>query len=738
MSKGLIIVESPAKAKTISKFLNNQYTIKASMGHVRDLPKKSLGVDLENDFKAKYVVSRDKSATIKQLKEAAKKSPEIYLASDNDREGEAIAWHLSKVLKDQIKNKPLHRITFNEITKTAIQKAIKKPGEINQQMVDAQQARRILDRIVGYKISPLLWRVISKNLSAGRVQSVALRLVCERQEKIDEFKAEEYWTIDAAFGDDTEKIELKATLVKYDSKKIEIPNQKEADKLVDYINSQNFAITEIEKKAKKTNPYPAYITSTLQQDAAKLLGFSGKKTMMVAQQLYEGIDLGGESQGLITYMRTDSIRIADEAVEAVRNLITTNYGAENLNKTVRIFKTKQGAQDAHEAIRPTDCFKTPQNVEKYLKKDQLKLYTLIWQRFVATQMNPVTINQVNVFIEAGKASFKASGSTIADKGFLLVYPHINFSMGTEIDAGWKQYDKVKAIMVKGIQHFTKPPANYTEASLIKELEAKGIGRPSTYAAITNTIIERNYIEVVQKKFIPTSLGKKVNQFLISNFKKLFNVKFTAEMELELDKIEEGNATWQSVLHTNYDLMKTLIESIDIAKSKAALVEKTDIKCDKCQSEMVIKWGKNGQFLACSNYPECKNIKNFEKDENGKIKIKEDDKLEEKCPECGNDLLIRSGRFGKFIACSNYPKCKYTKAIGTGVKCPKCDDGEIIAKRSKKGRTFYGCSKYPNCDFMSYYKPVANKCPECGNYYMEERKRKDKTEFLKCPKCNAEV
>ncbi len=737
MGKDLIIVESAAKAKTISKFLNNQYTIKASIGHVRDLPKKTLGVDIENNFTPKYVTDRTKTKVIKDLKTAAKEASEIYLASDHDREGEAIAWHLTEVLKKEIKGKVIHRIVFNEITKTAIRKAIENPGVIDLAKVDSQQARRILDRIVGYKVSPVLWRVISKGLSAGRVQSVALRIICEREKEIRAFEKQEYWSIETQFYRD-QLLPFKASLSKWKNEKIDIQTKEEADKILDYLAEQKFTISVLKKSKRQIAPYPPYITSTLQQDAARLLYYSAKRTMSIAQRLYEGVEINGEPTGLISYLRTDSLRIADEANDSCRKLIKERFGSKEVNSSIRTFKNKNKAQDAHEAIRPTDSFRTPESIASFLTDEQLKLYTLIWSRFIATQMNPVKLNTVNIEISANEAKFKSSGSTITEKGFLKVFSHVNISSGEEIAPEYQVKDSLVHEEIKGLQHFTKPPARYSEASLIKELESKGIGRPSTYASITNTIIVRKYVEMIQKRFQPTSLGEIVSDFLVEKFSKLFNVEFTAQMETGLDDIEFGKINWLEVMKKFHSELEELIEGVDYKEIKKSFQEETDILCDKCGSNMIVKWGRKGQFLACPNFPKCSNIKNFTKDENGKISVKEPEVLDEKCPKCGNPLVVKSGRYGKFIACTNYPECKYTKPFTLGIKCPDCQEGEFVELKNKKGRFFYGCSNYPKCKHISKFKPVNIVCPECNHPYMEERMNKEKQKYMKCPKCGKEV
>ncbi len=737
MSKNLIIVESPAKAKTIGKFLGKDFVIKASMGHIRDLPKKEFGVSVKNNFKPRYVTDQKKRKIVLELKKAVQNAEEIFLASDHDREGEAIAWHLSELLEKEIAGKPLHRIIFNEITKSAIRNSVKNPGQIDQNKVDSQQARRILDRIVGYNISPLLWKIITTNLSAGRVQSVALRLVCEREEEIQKFVPQEYWNIEA-FLKKKDLPPFKAVLQKWENKKIEISKKEQADKILAEIRDKDFILSEIKDTSRQIQPSPSYITSTLQQDAARLLNFSPKNTMRIAQQLYEGIDLKGETVGLITYMRTDSLRIANEALDACRKLISDRFGDKKLNPKTRIYKNKSSAQDAHEAIRPTDPFRTPESLSNYLDKDQLRLYTLIWQKFVATQMQPVFLKSKKLEIKVRKAEFSAVGSTIEEKGFMEVFPHLNVNLGENIDPAYQQNDVLYPEKLEGIQRFTKPPSRFTEASLIKELESKGIGRPSTYASITSTILYRKYVVLKKKRFFPTELGITVNGFLIENFEDFFNVEFTAEMESSLDEVEYGNVVWHKLLEDYYNSMNNLIRKVDFKEAKKNITEDTDIKCDKCGNKMVLKWGRNGQFLACSNFPSCKNIKSYSRDEKGNIQILEAEKLQEKCPKCGNDMLIKNGRFGKFIACSDYPKCKFTKPFTLGIKCPQCQQGEITEKKNRKGRLFYSCSKYPECKYISNNKPIDLKCPKCEYYFLEERYTQGKGKFKKCPQCGEEV
>jgi DNA topoisomerase I len=727
MAKKLIIVESPAKAKTLSKFLGADYNIKASLGHIRDLPKKSFGVDTSNNFKPSYVTDSQKKKIIAELKKAAKESDGVFLAPDHDREGEAIAWHLSEILKKETEGKPLHRITFNEITRKAIQAALKEPGLIDMNKVNSQQARRILDRIVGYNISPLLWKVITKNLSAGRVQSVALRLICEREDAVKAFVPEEYWNIEAQLQKGSLP-DFKAVLQKWEGKKLELKQGEDAQSIYQQLENAEFKIENIKDAARKIQPSPPYITSSLQQDAARLLNYSAKKTMMIAQQLYEGIDLNGDTVGLITYMRTDSLRIADEALQSSRQLIKERFGQDDLSPKIKVYKNKNRTQDAHEAIRATNPFRTPESIAPYLTDEQLKLYTLIWQRFIATQMLPISLKNRSLTISASKGTFTASGSTIINKGFSKAYPHTILMLGEKINPDYSTGDFLTLNKLDALQKFTKPPVRYTEAALIKELESNGVGRPSTYASITNTIRVRKYVEMRKKKFHPTDLGIQVNKFVVANFEHFFNVEFTANMEDTLDKVEYGKVDWHEPLAEYYESLKNSISKVDIRKAKKSLIEKTDLKCEKCNSEMVIKWSSNGQFLACSNFPACKNIKNFERAEDGSISIKEPEEVDEVCPKCGSKMAIKAGRYGKFLACTNYPKCKTTKPLTLGIKCPECNTGEIVEKKNKKGKIFYSCTTYPECKFINNRKPELVKCEKCGVEFLK-LKNSDK-----CPVC----
>ncbi len=690
--KKLLIVESPAKAKTIQRYLGKNFIVKASMGHVIDLPEKEFGVEIEKGFKPKYVTIKGKDKVLKEIKKAAKESEEVLLATDPDREGEAISWHIANALK-RVKKDGIFRVRFHEITKKAIEEALKNPDKIDERKVNAQQARRILDRIVGYTISPLLSKKFRKALSAGRVQSVALRLICDREEEIRQFKPREYWTVEAEFlkGENA----FPAKLFAVDGKKLEkfdIPDEKKAQELVSRAKSGTFEITRVEKKERRRKPYPPFITSTLQQEASKRFGFPAKLTMQIAQQLYEGIDLGNERVGLITYMRTDSTRVSDEAVKEVRNFIKSTFGKEKLPQKPRSYegKTPKAAQDAHEAIRPTSVFRTPEDVKPYLTPEQFKLYDLIWRRFVASQMKDAVFNTVSTDIEGNGLTFRATGSTLKEKGFLDVYPiEVEEKLLPELESG----ERVELQDVKGVQHFTEPPPRYTEGTLVKALEEEGVGRPSTYATIISNIIQRGYVEKEKQKLKPTELGELINSILKKLFPKIVDIKFTASIEEELDKIEEGKKDWKELLNEFYfGEFKELLSKAE--KELKNLKEEIGRNCPECGSPLVKIHGKYGTFIACSSFPECKYKENLKE---------EPEKIGKACPECGSELVIKTGKFGRFIACSNYPNCRYTAPITYG-KCPKCGEGEIVERRSKKGKKFYGCSRYPECDFTAFKPP----------------------------------
>jgi DNA topoisomerase I len=729
LAKNLVIVESPTKSKTLKKFLGRGFDVIASGGHIKDLPKSKLGVDIDNDFKPEYVVIRGKAKAIKDLKQKAASSDLIYLAPDPDREGEAIAYHIAKEISKI--NKNIRRVTFNEITKRAVTEGIKNAGEINLDKVYAQQARRILDRLVGYQVSPLLWETVMRGLSAGRVQSVALKMICAREEEIEKFVPVEYWTFDADFQTPRKDI-FTLRLSQIDGKKFEISSGEESAAIVADIGKQSYKVNSVEKsKTRKTPPAP-FITSTLQQDSFNKLHMSNKTTMVVAQQLYEGVELGDEGQvGLITYMRTDSVRIADEAAIAAREVIANLYGDKYLPETVRKHKTSKSAQDAHEAIRPTDPSLTPKDIKKYLTRDQQRLYDLIWRRFVASQMAPAEYDVVTIEVEGGKYLFKSARQKMTFDGFMTLY-NIN---GDEEARSFPEIvpgEKAKLIELYPDQHFTEPPPRFNAGSLVKELEQNGIGRPSTYAQIISVLLDRKYITQDNRRFTPTDLGRMVNKILIDNFPDIFSEEFTAKMEGELDKIEEGTFTWVDALNDFYQPFKADLDKALASKAriKKETEQKTDEICDKCGRPMIIKIGRNGKFLACSGYPECKNTKSLET---------EIEEISDKCPTCGAPMQIRRGRFGRFIACSRYPECKTTKNIPTGVKCPEpgCD-GEIVERTSRRGKVFFSCSNYPKCEHSSWYRPVNRKCDSCGYPYLVERSSKAKGDFLACPKCRAVI
>jgi len=718
----LIIVESPTKAKTIKQFLGKGFLVESSFGHVRDLPAKELAIDTENNFEPKYVIVPKAKKNVTSLKEKAKKSTKIILATDEDREGEAIAWHLTEALK--LKNP--QRIVFHEITKGAIEEALKNPREIDLNLVNAQQARRILDRLVGYKLSPLLWKKVARGLSAGRVQSIVVRLIVEKEREIQDFKIEEYWEI---FGDfKTSKNEsFSAKLQKIDNKtidKLEIKSQKESDKFLEILSKQNYYIADIIKKEVNRNPFPPFTTSTLQQEANRRLGFSAKQAMMTAQQLYE--------MGLITYMRTDSLNLSQKFIGEAANYIKNNLG-NNYSKT-RNFKTKsKGAQEAHEAIRPTEASKTPNQLRDTPNKNHFRLYQLIWQRAVSSQMSSAKIDATSVDINTkdDKYTFKANGQIIKFDGFLKFYPS---STKEEILPEIKKEENLTCIKLNPTQKFTQPPARYSDATLVKILEEKGIGRPSTYAPTISTVIDRGYAARIENKRLkPTDIAFVVNDLLMEHFSNIVDYDFTAKMENDLDEIAEGKQQWQKTLKNFYEpFSKNLKMKEKELNKKSITEEKTDKKCEKCGRDMVIKIGRFGKFLACSNYPTCRNTKKI--DANGEEIIKEKPQmLDEKCPECGANLVIRQGRYGSFKGCSKYPTCKYIKKEAQkdlNIKCPKCKTGKITTKRSRKG-IFYGCDQYPKCDFAFWGKPTKQNCPRCNFILIETKNGKIKCSNKEC-------
>ncbi|MGC2150569.1 MAG: type I DNA topoisomerase, partial [Terriglobales bacterium] len=810
MSKGLVIVESPAKAKTIQKYLGKDFTVDASFGHVKDLPKSSLGVDVEDGFETEYVVIPGKEKVLAKLKKLALSADKIYLAPDPDREGEAIAAHLAGELADDGKktkkgkagkktgkksdesgdDQRIRRVTFNEITQRAVKAAFEHPRDIDQNLVDAQQARRVLDRLVGYQVSPLLWDKVRRGLSAGRVQTVALRLIVDREREIKAFEKKEYWTIDANLAGPKPPA-FDARFVGKGEEKVEVTNAEDAEKIRLALENADWLVRSVEKKERRRNATPPFTTSKLQQDASRKLRFSVKRAMMIAQRLYEGVELGEEGLvGLITYMRTDSTRVAPEAIAEVREYVASEYGTQYLPESPNTYKEKKEAQAAHEAIRPTSAARHPDQVKQYLQEDEFKVYKLIWQRFVASQMNPAVFDQTTVEIDAKSGNevfwFRVTGSVMKFDGFLKVYEESKDSKDEEdeelkhklpaLEAGQKL--TLKAL--KPEQHFTEPPPRYNEASLVKELEERGIGRPSTYATILSTIQERQYAQKVGGKFTPTEIGLVVTDLLVENFKDIFDFQYTARLEEELDEIEEGKEKWKDALAEFYKKFSKDLRYAEKHMENIKRMEKpTDEKCERCGAPLVIKWGKHGsfyacstydkedpnsctftkenpinlpdldsadmqetaqeeycencgrvmvlkrgrfgQFMACTGYPDCKTTRRLDQG-----KRVPDIPLDEKCPDCGRNLIIRHGRYGEFTSCSGYPDCKYVKQNFIGMKCPLCGEGELVEKRARKGNTFYGCSKYPKCKFTSAAKPIAEKCPQCGHDYVVERMRKDGT------------
>jgi len=794
MAKSLVIVESPAKARTINKYLGPDYLVKASMGHVLDLPKKDLGVDVDHGFKPTYITIPGRKAVIAELKSAAAKSDEVFLAADPDREGEAICAHLRELLDG--KKRRFHRVLFNEITRDAIREAFKAPGEIDSRLVDAQQARRILDRLVGYQVSPLLWEKVKRGISAGRVQTVALRLIVEREREIQAFQKREYWTISVHL-EGKNPPPFDARLAKFQGKDLEIPDQTTADRIAGEIKAANLVVESVTTREKRKYPVPPFITSKLQQEAVRKLRFTAKKTMTIAQRLYEGLEIGEEGAvGLITYMRTDSTRVAEGALAAAREHVLKAFGKDYLPPEPIRYKSKKDAQDAHEAIRPTDVSLTPESIQRYLSADEFKLYKLIWQRFVASQMNPAVFDQTTIDISAGDYSLRATGSVEKFNGFRAVYEEgkdekVEMEEDEELKLRLPQVEqgeKLKLHKITPEQHFTEPPPRFTEATLVKTLEEKGIGRPSTYATILGTIQNREYVEKLQGRFYPTQLGMLVSDMLVKNFSDIFEVAYTAHMEEELDEVEEGKLTWTEALE---DFYKKFKKDLQVAEREMEDIKgegiPTDVKCEKCGKPMVIRLGRNGAFLSCTGYPECDGTSDLPPElaakystggppapevpeqicekcgkpmavkrgrfgfflactgypdcrNTKKIVMKEgtatavsDTLLDEKCPECGNQLALKHGRYGQFTACSNYPQCKYVKRQTLGIPCPeKGCTGELVARRTRKGKTFYGCSRYPECKFTAWDKPVNEPCPNCGHPLLLEKYNKNGPPLRYCP------
>ena len=739
--KSLVIVESPAKARTIGKYLGPSYRVRATVGHVRDLPEKGLGIDVEHGFKPTYVTVPGKEKTLAELKSAAKIADRVFLATDPDREGEAIAWHVAETIKHK-GAAPVRRVMFHEITRDAVQNAIRNATSIDERKVEAQQARRVLDRLVGYKASPLLWKTVKKGLSAGRVQTVALRLIVEREREIRAFKPVEYWSIEALLEKDGQRFTAK--LHQLDGNKPEITSENAARAiLADLENRKTFTVTNVRRRERRKNSAAPFTTSTIQQEAAKKLGFGSKRTMRVAQDLYEGIELGPEGAvGLITYMRTDSTRVAESSALQARDVLTGLFGADHLAAGPQLYGKAQqaNAQDAHEAVRPTDPSRRPDQVRKFLTSDQFKLYELVWKRFMASQMAPAVFDTTTVDFDLGRCLFRSTGSVIKFDGFLALYRE------THEEGEGRALEDEQALPVLVVnenvpvreitphQHFTEPPPRFSEASLVKELERLGIGRPSTYASIISVLADRHYVTLEQRRFTPTPLGETVAKIMVHQFPDIFNVAFTSNMEGELDKIEEGEMGWRRVLEEFYgpfsqSLDKANIEDLIARAHDLSVIEKE--RCPKDGGRLVPKGGIFGPYLACENRPDCDYTKPLGRDRKPAVLT------DEICHQCGARMVIRHGRSGEFLGCSRFPKCRGTRALPTGVKCPK-DGGDIIQLRSKRGgRAFYGCVNHPNCDFVVWNKPTLEQCPDCGFVGAEMKSTKARGEYRKCLKCGNE-
>lgn len=734
--KNLVIVESPTKAKTISKFLDKEYKIMSSYGHLRDLPVGELGVDVDKNFKPKYTVAKDKKAIVAELKKAAQKSEMVYFATDEDREGEAISWHLLELLNGKGKL-PHKRIVFHEITKNAILEALKNPRELDQNLFDAQQARRVLDRLVGYKLSPFLWKKVAKGLSAGRVQSVAVRLIVEREREIKKFKTDEYWNLKAMLKHRSQEFE--ASLNKIDGKKLDklaIKNEKQVDNIVKDLDGAEYRVEKVQKKQSTKRPYAPFTTSSLQQDAYSKLGFSARQTMYVAQGLYEGVKIGKEQTGLITYMRTDSVNLANSFVESAREHIKKEYGDKYVPGSANRYKAKsKSAQEAHEAIRPTEVERTPEEARAYVDDKQYKLYNLIWKRAVASQMPPAKIENTGVDILAKKYNFRAAGSVIKFDGFLRVY---NSNNKDNILPELKQGEQLELVKLEPKQSFTEPPPRYNDASLVKKLEELEIGRPSTYAPTISTIQQRNYVKKEGGKFIPQDISFVVSDLLVEHFPVVVDYQFTAEMEDNLDKVAEGKKKWAPLIKEFYEPFSNNLEKKYMEINKKDLInEETDEVCEKCGKEMVIKTSRYGKFLACTGFPDCRSTKQLGEpgdkgDGKGEKKV-EPEMTDIKCEKCGERMLIRQGKFGKFYACSGFPKCRNTKALDqdTGVECPKCSKGKMVAKKTKSRKTFYACDQYPKCKYALWSRPSGEKCEKCQSLMVNAGQGEDKCSNKEC-------
>ncbi len=728
----LVIVESPAKARTIGKYLGPGYEVRASNGHVRDLPKSKLGVDVEDGFAPSYVLIKGKGNIVKDLKASARRAAVIYLAPDPDREGEAIAWHLAETLGEDPSK--LRRLAFYEITKRGIEEALTKPRDIDMAKVQAQQARRVLDRLVGYKVSPYLWKTVRYGLSAGRVQSVALRLICERENDIRAFTPQEYWTIDVDLETPSGDL-FRARVQKKNGEKLVLTNEAGSRAEVVELEKERFAVASLRTQEKKRNPGAPFITSTLQQDAFRRHRFSAQKTMVLAQQLYEGIDLGAEgATGLITYMRTDSTRVSPDAIAEVRNYIQHTFGAPYLPEEPRLYRSRETSQDAHEAVRPTAVSRTPASLRSHLEPDQFKLYELVWQRFVSSQMNPALVLTTTAEITAGAFLLRASGSRIKFDGFARAYATALIEDTEEGKSKLPALAAGDALASKGVlpeQHFTEPPPHYTEATLVKTLEEKGIGRPSTYATIVGTILTRDYVTRDRGKLVPTELGMTVWKILAMAFSDVFDVAFTARLEGRLDHVEMGKDPWIDVVTEFYKPFEKDLAAAELtqAEVKASLAEETDKECPKCGSKMVKKFGRNGPFLACPKYPECKTTMPLDDE----VPVEAPNVP---CPTCGGVMRVRTGRFGKFLACASYPDCKGTRPFTLQIACPECGKGELVERRTKRGKNFFGCSAYPACTFGLWDRPIKQPCPACNYSILVQKSTKSKGDYQQCPKCKA--
>ncbi len=750
-AKNLVIVESPAKAKTLEKYLGRDFTVKASVGHVVDLPKSKLGVDIKGGFTPDFRVIQGKKKIIDDLKRTSKGKENIYLASDPDREGEAIAWHIADQLGGN--GSKFHRLLINEITRKAVQEAIAHPQKLDRKKFEAQIARRILDRLVGYQISPILWKKVRRGLSAGRVQSVALRLVCEREKEIRAFIPQEYWSLTALLQGQVGS-EFEAKLIqwqgdKIDNKKVRIENETQIREITRSVEGLPWVIHQVEKKERRRFPAPPFITSKLQQEAARKLGFQPSRTMQNAQRLYEGVELGTEgSVGLITYMRTDSTRISSDAIQDARRLIQKQYGKDYLPEKPVNYRSKKGSQDAHEAIRPTSIDYPPERVRRYLRRDIFALYKLIWDRFIASQMLPAVFDQTAFDIQVGESVFRATGQQLRFDGFMKLYSEGKDDEDEEKETMLPDIKTGDPLTLRSLdprQHFTQPPPRFTQATLIKELDEKGIGRPSTYAVIVSNILHREYVSQDERRcLVPSELGLLVTDLLVDCFPDILNVEFTAGMETVLDKIEAGREDWIKVMKRFYksferDLKKAEIEMRDVKREEVP----TEIACEKCGTMMVVKWGRNGEFLACPRYPECKNTKNFTRDDQGKVQV-ENEETGEICEKCGRALEIRWGKYGRFLGCSGYPECKnmrpLTKPVDLGVRCPDCKEGNLLEKKSRRGKIFYACDRYPQCRFASWDRPVAEACPKCTEPILLEKVTKRAGKVHRCHKedCNYTV